>query len=487
MGRNLVAALLGALLLSASAYLGAAQFLAGDLGYPLDDSWIHQTLARNLVATGQWAINPGEPAPVSTAPLWTLLVVLGYWLPLPGLAWTYLLGAGSLAWAAWETLRLGRVLFPKDTVPTWLAGLLVLGEWHLVWATWSGMETVLFTALSLAVLRVGLERPAPTSWRWGVLLSLLLLTRPEGLLLGMLVIGWRLARAPSDARRAWVASVIPFLLAIMTMAVLNTLLSGQPLPSTFFAKHAAYGIGLDPLGYLRFFADAAIELARGPLLLLYPGLVFSLARHLPSASSDGWLPLLWAGALVGGYALWLPTVYHHGRYLVPLLPLLMLYGLHGSRELFAAIPSPLLLRVAPVILALVTAAAWLRGAQVYGENVQFVKQQQVTLALWIRGNTPADARIASHDIGALGYYAQRPLVDMAGLASPELTNTPKDVSRIMALLEEKEVSYLVIQPNWYPPLYQALTSEPGTIVVKEAPETAYGVGNSFQVLRRQAE
>ena len=79
-----------ALLGSAALYLFAASAFAGALGYPLDDAWIHQTLARNLVERGEWSINPGTPAAVSTAPLWTLLLTPAYLLPIPPLAWTYL-------------------------------------------------------------------------------------------------------------------------------------------------------------------------------------------------------------------------------------------------------------------------------------------------------------------------------------------------------------------------------------------------------------
>ena len=39
----------------------------GGGGFPLDDSWIHQTYARNLAQTGQWAFVPGVPSAASTS------------------------------------------------------------------------------------------------------------------------------------------------------------------------------------------------------------------------------------------------------------------------------------------------------------------------------------------------------------------------------------------------------------------------------------
>src|SRR5439155_2461224 len=90
------------------------------------------------------------------------------------LAWTFFLGWVCLAWTGWETWALSRKLFPD---PGWLAPVsmaLVLFEWHLAWAAGSGMETLLFTALSLATLRSTLcDRPG---WRTGVLAGLLAAT-----------------------------------------------------------------------------------------------------------------------------------------------------------------------------------------------------------------------------------------------------------------------------------------------------------------------
>jgi hypothetical protein len=41
------------------------------VGFPLDDSWIHLTYARNLALRGEWAFLPGVPSAGSTAPLWS--------------------------------------------------------------------------------------------------------------------------------------------------------------------------------------------------------------------------------------------------------------------------------------------------------------------------------------------------------------------------------------------------------------------------------
>ncbi len=473
-----------ALLGSAALYLFAASAFAGSLGYPLDDAWIHQTLARNLVELGEWSINPGTPAAVSTAPLWTLLLTPAYLLPIPPLAWTYLLGGLALAWVAWETFKLAALLFPDDEESPGMAALLVPCEWHLIWAGFSGMETPLFAALSLAVLRMGLQQSALNLRHWGVLLTLLALTRPEGLLLGGLILVWRFFRpsAPEGLVER-LRPVIPLVIAILALGALNLALSGQPLPSTLVAKNAAYSFGIDLAGYGRFIADAALELSRGPLLLLVPGILYTIWRRLPGGQTDGWLPLLWIAGLVGAYAVWLPAVYHHGRYLIPLMPLLLIYGVQGSRALLQARPYPLLAGVAPWIMAALVAMSWLRGADIYRENVAFSQKQQVTLARWISQNTPEDARIAGHDIGALGYFSQRPITDMAGLATRELTNSPKDVERILAVLQEQGVTYLLVQPSWFPPLYARLQAEPNVKVVQEGPKTIHGPSYSFQVLQ----
>ena len=194
---------LAAVILASAAGLAVCltgSWAAGHVGFPLDDAWIHQTYARNLVAYGQWAFVPGRPSSGSTAPLWTLLLAVGYALRLPYRAWTYALGGLCLVGTAILSSRLAERLWANRSgqvpradaqgpiapstpwPPGLVVGLAVALEWHLLWAAASGMETLLFALLALALwvrLASGLpRRPFLT----GLLGGALILTRPEGIL-----------------------------------------------------------------------------------------------------------------------------------------------------------------------------------------------------------------------------------------------------------------------------------------------------------------
>ena len=442
-------------------------------------------MARNLVAFGQFAINPGEPVTASTAPLWTLIVAAGYALGLPPLLWTSLIGLTCLVFVAWETWRLGKALLPESSAVPQLAGLLVLVEWHLVWAAFSGMETLLFTALCLAALQQAAQNGLRRPWLLGTLVGLATLTRPEGLILGLVLGCWSLFTAGGNRWRAFAVFMVTLAAVLLPAALLNLALSGRPLPATFYAKNAAYATEPGLLPFAQYLGGAALALARGPLFLVYPGLLYGLLRRFPNMRSIWPLPLLWAALMLLAYMAWLPALYHHGRYLFPLIPLIGLYGLEGSRLLLSKLPYRLLPRFAGMLLVVAVLASWARGAQVYGQNVDTITQQQVQAAFWIREHTPEDAVVATHDIGALGYFSQRRLVDVAGLASPELVNSPKDVDRILEVLQDRHVSYLALLPRWYPPLYDRLTRDFRIELVWQGrgPNETQGGDAAFEVVR----
>ncbi|MBI1854697.1 MAG: hypothetical protein HYR93_02330 [Chloroflexi bacterium] len=92
------------------------------------------------------------------------------------------------------------------------------------------------------------------------------------------------------------------------------------------------------------------------------------------------------------------------------------------------------------------------GARAYGEDVGLIESEMVATAKWVAQNIPQDAVIAAHDIGALGYFDNHTLVDLAGLISPEVVPFIRDETRLAGFLNQRGVDYLIAFPAFYPEL-----------------------------------
>jgi hypothetical protein len=455
-----------AVVVAMTLFVGLAA-LQGGAGFPLDDAWIHQTYARNLVRSGRWEFIPGVVSAGSTAPLWTLLLAIGYLFRFPYLWWAYLLGGASLWWLAWAGMQLWRQLWPDYAASARIAGLALVLLWPLVWAAASGMETLLFAAIGLQVVAWSL-RPMPGLKQIsviGIFCGLLILTRPDGLVLVLLVLaqvvinGWR-----KSARWSRLTCLIVLLVTVAIPLVpyflFNWQASGTIWPNTFYAKQAEYEILLGQPLLLRIWRLFFYSLG-GPQgsshILLLPGLVLTawlaVRRDWEAKRFYYLLPLLWAGGHVILYAWRLPVTYQHGRYLMPTIPIWTLYGLAGWRILLGRpVDSSLFQlgkRTATLSFALLLVIFLLLGAiNGYASDVAFIEGEMVTVAQWLRDNTPPEALIASHDIGAIGYFAERPLLDLAGLISPEVVDMLADEQVISQYVLNSNADYLVTAPGW---------------------------------------
>jgi hypothetical protein len=471
-----IAAILSALLYVAWSWAG------GHVGFPLDDAWIHQTYARNLVEYGQWAFVPGRPSAGSTSPLWTLLLAVGYALDLPFRPWTYALGGLCLVGTALLAMRLADRLWsnPTDQSPVvgprsgfgrWALGLLVALEWHLVWAAVSGMETMLFALLALALWSRAATHPCRRPLLTGLLGGALILTRPEGLIaVGLVVVGVILAeRVQGRWFEAAIAGALVTAgagLVVAPYAALNLHLSGTVWPNTFYAKQAEYAVHLAQPLAARLWRTGTAPLIGGQVLLL-PGLVWSAwrearrsGRSLRNWRVGWWLPLAWAATTTMVYALRLPVTYQHGRYLIPLIPIILVYGFGNLHKCFKAPRKALglefLVQVWALSAAILFLAFWFLGARAYTTDVAIIEEEMVTVAHWLDAHSTPNALVAVHDIGAVGYFAHRPLLDLAGLVNPEVVPFIRDEETLLAWLQEQDADYLVTFPSWYP----ALTADP---------------------------
>ena len=73
-------------------------------------------------------------------------------------------------------------------------------------------------------------------------------------------------------------------------------------------------------------------------------------------------------------------------------------------------------------------------------------------AKWVEQNLPGGARLAVHDIGALGFYVQNPLVDMAGILTPQVVPIIRNEAELADYLDANSVDYLIVFPSFYPQL-----------------------------------
>ena len=440
--------------LACSLYLFAARREFG-LGFPLDDAWIHQTYARNLVQSGEWAFQPGSISGGSTSPLWTLMLAVGVSLGLDARGWAYFLGAcalGLTAWAAhnWHLLRV------QTRTWGWMVGVAVLLEWHLVWAGVSGMETIV-EALLIVLVFFQLETEPIHPIRLGACLGLGAWIRPDALTL-LIPVAWTLVTDGGPIRgllRRLGLTLLGLALVLLPYLAFNRLVGGAWWPTTFYAKQAEYAV-LRQASLVSRLSAQFLQPIIGVGVLLLPGLGLAAWHAVRKGELGRLAPILWAIAFMSLYAIRLPVTYQHGRYVIPTIPVVLVMGIEG---LVSTAPTQTGLRrrrwttlAWPASAGGVLLGFWLLGAQAYARDVSIIESEMVAASRWIASNTDEGALIAAHDIGALGYFGGRSIIDLAGLVTPEVIPILRDEGSLAEYLNRRGADYLMTFPAWYPKL-----------------------------------
>jgi hypothetical protein len=462
-------------------YLSAISGSSG-LGFPLDDAWIHQTYARNLAGRGEWSFIPGEASAGSTAPLWTILLAIAYRIGVSPLIWAYVLGIILLAFTAWFSGRWFLIRNPEMGKWAPFVAALVGLEWHLIWAAVSGMETIA-TALVVVLLFWLLDRHEERWVGLGALIGLGVWVRPDAITLlfplGLMILLGKQDTLGRVARRG--AGVI-FGTALLFVPYLyfNRINAGEILPNTFYAKQGEYAL-LQQLPLSERLISVLGSPFIGPASVLLPGVFLFVVHHIRHRDWSRLVPLAWALAYLGMYALRLPVTYQHGRYAMPTIPVLLVIGLEGMgiwiRPGAARLWRRLLSRAWVGAVGGLTLGFIVLGARAFRQDVAIIQTEMVATAKWIQRNTPPGAVIAAHDIGAMGYFSQRELIDLAGLVSPEVIPFMRDEAALKHYLDEHGADYLVTFPGWYPEL-----SQYGEVVFRTNAEPSPAAGGENMVV-----
>lgn len=406
--------------------------LTGGLdGVSVDDSWIHYRFSDNIRNGHGFSFNPDTPTPGSTAPLWAIMLAVidfGYLIP------SKIIGIISYIAISIVLYYIAKLMGMKPPYPL-LIGTGVLVSGRLAWLAPSGMEITTFGLVTLAgFLFWNKADKTDTLWLAAVVFGFASLLSPEGYLLlalsGML---WYLLGCKGGD--VWVQTGRLFFyyliggLIVLPNFLFNYLTAGRFLTSTFYAKSSTWGC---EAGIAYYSWSAFSFLVDHPTLFVLAILGLGSiirTRHLWSErlmvlSGAWWLTL----SLVYGVLAPCISAYYL-RYTTPVVPMMILVGGYGGTKLNAMLQArqqkladkinskerfglvPLLIVEGSLLALLPTLLFW---APYHGQSVADINLLNVETGRWLANNTPDDSVLAVNDIGAIGYFSNRQIIDLGG-------------------------------------------------------------------------
>ncbi len=481
-----------------------------------DDPFITYRYAYNLSHGLGFVYNPGNRILSTTTPLFAILLAIlsPLWSNLPQLA--NLIGAFSLA--------LGGLfiwLLARSWESPWIgwAGLLLYPTFPLVVST-LGSETPLYLAFCLGAFAF---YAAKRYYLTAVFSALAILTRPDGALVPALLgldylmrynnfsIPDRLRgfsqavfhRSTENAtetsplgRFPWRA-IMAFLILTIPWFVFAWFYFGAPWPMTLATKQHQGAMAISQRfapGFLTlikgyysswfYWVEGVLALfgavfiawrARRWLLFLSWTVLYFLAYTILGISRYYWYyaPLVPGFIVLVGSSLWaISGAWRTRRYLAP--------------EEHQGQPSPNERHTMFLAASLLILLSVLQSIDLLHLQRQVDQRAAIyrAVGVWLQEKTPPQARIGALEVGIIGYYARRPMVDFAGLIQPDVaaqltTNTTYDDAALWAANQYRP-DYLVLNNGQFPNLQQGYLAD-NCQILKRFPGKGYGYSGTLLV------
>jgi hypothetical protein len=385
------------------------------LGLAADDMYITYRYAHNFQHGEGLTFNPGERVFGISDPGVAMLLaggaaVTGLAIPEVGTILTaaaLLAIAGAVLWEGWKRGRLAEAA----------AGGTLIVTSSFLWLGQGAGPLVAMAVLALAAL-LAERHPAAA----GILGGLAVWCRPDAVV-GCVLLG---------ALLVWKQGRFPIRFAAGALLVCGVGLAtawayfGRFLPSTLAAKQKYAARHLEEFTGLRGFWNRALEIFKwaegrwGQIVILLG--ILGLFWCFRSSGFAGRLLLAYGGALAFGYTLLrIPFSFWYVGPPAAVLFLSAGFAVFGAAR-FAARrlgtwSAAVLLLAASIAVGIPLARGrieWLR----HGATIDWRREAYQAAGLWLAKNTPADADVAFDEVGIVGFYSERPILDLIGLVSP---------------------------------------------------------------------
>ncbi|MGB2695132.1 MAG: hypothetical protein WBD55_08085 [Dehalococcoidia bacterium] len=478
--------LLGVALISTLVYLQSAPLA----GLPFDDSYISLQFARNLAAHGFLTFDGETASAGATSVLHVVILAVPIKLGVEPVKASLALGVLLHLGLVVAVYCLSWTIF-RDRLAASLAAGSVAAVGYMLLDALNGMETTLFmlitTAAAAAFLGAKSDRATLLA---GVLAALAVLTRPEGVLLaGAMVVydavdparGGPLNAAASLRRLALLAG--PSVVVLIGLTAYYGATTDSFTPGTATAK-------------LRFFQEYKFPLVDKSRLLesglgnfaapLWPWL--ALAAFAARRRQTLLFAIFWLSFIAMYFWLFPGGITHYWyRYQHVFLPPLVVYGAAGAAFLarkvtFRSWEWAVGGAIGLVLLGFV-ALQYESFRSSYVGEIKLNEERQVATAKLLKQLVPPGGSIATHDIGAIGYFPDRSVIDLVGLVNPDVVKYNND-RNLREYVDRVRPDFIVVFLSWERNfLHLGLADDPQLFELVIPPD---GTGN-FMVYRTHYE
>jgi hypothetical protein len=455
-----------------------------------DDSFISLNFARNLAETGMMSFDGENWNTGATSPLHVTMLAAVLKTGASPIFATIAFGVGMHMLLVASTWLFALSVFRNRTTAH-LAALAMAFTPLALLDTVNGMETGLFMSLvALTCAAYFFHRT-----RWGlfvcsVFLALAILTRPDGVFLLPAILIYHLVTQPKgrrfieylkDADIIWTLPVIAGLaLAGYSFAVTGEIGGTATVKLQFFREfklplETRIALGGDQMGL--FF---------GPMWTMV-----GLAIVGASNRREALIVTLIFLPMVVVYLLLFPgSMYHYFfRYQHPILPFIAVFAAGGAYRLLVTAATGNLMTKALVTTVLIiviipVTQQYIHWRDVSADAVIETRNDMAGMSKELDQLILPTQTLATHDIGAVGYFGRFKVLDLVGLVNPEALQyhpgrqtralIEKDRPDFLLIFPEWDRHYLLIDPWFHPEKYEWIGTYPGG-ELRKAPYFLYRI------------
>lgn len=409
-----------------------------------DDPFITYRYAVNLADGNGFVYNLGERIQSSTTPLYTLLLAALHLVGADVPTASVIVGCASIALGG---LVLWQLSSMWHTEIAGIAALLLYPTFPLLLPT-LGAETALYSLLIISgILAYAREQYLGVA----LLLALAALTRADGILAAAVVGGHFVIMR----RKAIPLGAIGLYFALVgAWFAFAWVYFGSPLPVTLATKQHQgtmristsflRGLGMQVADYWNLWEYRPL------FALALLGLVYAFVKR------RAWLLLLgWATLYCVAYtALGVTNYFWYYGPLAPAVIGLVALGIEATTAVVTRSAGRRLAR--GLAAALIVVATLVNSWHIVNFSRSNDSRMKIyrEVGTWLQGHTSPEASVGTLEVGIIGFYAQRRMIDFAGLIQPataqEIASTTTYQDTALWSIRQYHPNYLVLQAAAFP-------------------------------------